>query len=33
MPKLQENLTTVATLCYCYERLAVLQDVFAIILL
>ena len=32
MPKLQEIFTTVAIVCYRYERLAVLQNVFAIIL-
>ena len=30
MPKLQEIFTTVAIVCYRYERLAVLQNVFAI---
>ena len=33
MPKLQEIFTTVAIVCLRYERLAVLQNVFAIILL
>ena len=33
MPKLQEIFTSVAIVCHCYERLAVLQNVFAIILL
>ena len=33
MPKLQEIFTTVANVCLRYERLAVLQNVFAIILL
>ena len=33
MPKLQEIFTTVAIVCHRYERLAVLQNVFAIILL
>ena len=33
MPKLQEILTTVAIVCHHYERLAVLQNFFAIILL
>ena len=33
MPKLQETFTTVAIVCHRYERLAVLQNVFAIILL
>ena len=33
MPKLQEIFTTAAIVCYRYERLAVLQNVFAIILL
>ena len=33
MPKLQEILTTVAIVCHHYERLAVLQKFFAIILL
>ena len=32
MPKLQEIFTTVAIVCYRYERLAVLQNVFAIVL-
>ena len=32
MPKLQEILTTVATFCHHYVTLAVLQNVFAIIL-
>ena len=31
MPKLQETFTTVAIVCYRYERLAVLQNAFAII--
>ena len=30
---MQENFTTVAIVCYRYERLAVLQNTFAIILL
>ena len=33
MPKLQEIFTTVAIVCHRYERLDVLQNVFAIILL
>ena len=33
MPKLQEIFTSVAIVCHCYERLAVLQNVSAIILL
>ena len=33
MPELEEISTTVAIVCYRYERLAVLQNVFAIILL
>ena len=33
MPKLQEIFTLVAIVCLRYERLAVLQNVFAIILL
>ena len=33
MPKLQEIFTTVAIVCHCYERLAVLKNVFTIILL
>ena len=33
MPKLQENFTIVAIVCYPYKRLAVLQNVHAIILL
>ena len=33
MPKLQEIFTTAATVFHRYERLAVLQNVFAIILL
>ena len=33
MPKLQEIFTTVAIVCHRYEGLAVLQNVFAIILL
>ena len=33
MPKLQEIFTSVAIVCLRYERLAVLQNVFAIILL
>ena len=33
MPKLQEIFTTVAIVCHRYERLAVFQNVFAIILL
>ena len=33
MPKLQEIFTSVAIVCHCDERLAVLQNVFAIILL
>ena len=33
MPKLQEIFTTAATMFHRYERLAVLQNVFAIILL
>ena len=33
MPKLQEIFTTVAIVCHRYERFAVLQNVFAIILL
>ena len=33
MPKLQEIFTSVAIVCHRYERLAVLQNVFAIILL
>ena len=33
MLKLQEIFTSVAIVCHCYERLAVLQNVFAIILL
>ena len=33
MPKLQEIFTTVAIVCHRYERLAVLQNFFAIILL
>ena len=33
MPKLQEIFTTVATVCHRYERVAVVQNVFAIILL
>ena len=33
MPKLQEIFTTIATVCHCYERLADLRNVFAIILL
>ena len=33
MPKLQEIFTTAAIVFHCYERLAVLQNVFAIILL
>ena len=33
MPKLQEIFTTVAIVCLRYEKLAVLQNVFAIILL
>ena len=33
MPKLQEIFTTVAIMCHPYERLAFLQNVFAIILL
>ena len=33
MPKLQEILTAVAIVCLRYERLPVLQNVFAIILL
>ena len=33
MPKLQEIFTTVAIVCLRYKRLAVLQNVFAIILL
>ena len=33
VPKLPENFTTVAMVCHRYERLAVLQNVFAIILL
>ena len=33
MPKLQEILITVAIVCHRYERLAVLQIVFATILL
>ena len=32
-PKLQEIFTAVAIVCHHYERLAVLQNVFAIILL
>ena len=32
MPKLQEIFTTVAIVCYRYERIAVLQNVFAIVL-
>ena len=32
MPKLQEIFTTVAIVCYRHERLAVLQNVFAIVL-
>ena len=33
MPKLQEIFTRVAIVCHCYERLAVLKNVFTIILL
>ena len=33
MLKLQEIFTTVTIVCHCYERLAVLQNVFTIILL
>ena len=33
MPKIQEIFTTVAIVCHPYERLAFLQNVFAIILL
>ena len=33
MPKLQENFTIVAIVCHRYKRLAVLQNVNAIILL
>ena len=33
IPKLQEIFITVAIVCHRYERLAVLQNVFAIILL
>ena len=33
IPKLQEIFTTVAIMCHRYERLAVLQNVFSIILL
>ena len=33
MPKLQEIFTTVAIVCHRYERLAVLQNAFTIILL
>ena len=33
MPKRQEIFTTVAIVCHRYERLAVLQNFFAIILL
>ena len=33
MPKLQEIFTSVAIVCHRYERLTVLQNVFAIILL
>ena len=33
MPKVQEIFTAVAVVCHCYERLAVSQNVFAIILL
>ena len=33
MPKLQEIFTTVAIVCLCYKRLAVLQNVFTILLL
>ena len=33
MPKLQEIFTTVTIMCHRYKRLAVLQNVFAIILL
>ena len=33
MPKLQENFTIVAIVCHRYKRLAVLQNVHAIILL
>ena len=33
MPKVQEIFTTVAIVCHRYERLAVSQNVFAIILL
>ena len=33
MPKLQEIFTTVAIVCLRYEKLAVLRNVFAIILL
>ena len=32
IPKLQEIFTTVAIMCHRYERLAVLQNVFGIIL-
>ena len=32
MPRLQEIFTAVAIVCHLYERLAVLQNVFAIIL-
>ena len=32
VPKLQEIFTTVAIVCHRYERLPVLQNVFAIIL-
>ena len=33
MPKLQEIFTTVSIVCHRYERLGVLQNIFAIILL
>ena len=33
MPKLQEDFTIVAIVCHGYKRLAVLQNVHAIILL